>query len=569
MALRSAVLLALTAALVKPAAASTTRIQLEPDVEWRSPVGWTQGAPSPNTTVNLVFVLRLSPDSHRALESAFWEVSDPENPRYGDFLSQDEIRTMLNISSDAVGAVVEFVQSHGGKANVNPTSDLISVSISLTAAEAMLQTTIRSYRSTGGRTIHRCAINSSYSLPNHIAVHVWLVTNLMQFPQADSRAPKFTKPAFDHCQKGWIVPQDLQRLYSLDASKIGPAPGSTGAAVAEFTGEYWSDTDLQAFATEVGLPKVHVIDATQNNNQYKCIEEPFGSCTESHADIEILGSLLGPSVNLSSFYFDDYDLMSWAAKVGSLANPPLVHSISYGVDENQTAGAAYMNALNTQFMQLGARGVSVLVSSGDAGVWGREGFFVCTTTGHFNPAFPASSPYVTSVGGTDFKDGGDFSKGEVGSQYSGGGFSLNFPRPQYQDAAVQSYLGKARLPQASDFNRNGRAFPDISANFGHVAPYCIRSTGEFQDFAGTSASCPVVAAVFALLNEKRLAAGGKPLGFLNPFLYQTAAKSPQAYTDIVAGTNKADCPDGFDAIAGYDPVTGVGTPVFAELLKLI
>jgi tripeptidyl-peptidase-1 len=513
--------------------------------------------------------MRLSAQSRLALESTFWAVSDPLHPNYGDFLTPDDIREMLNISSVAVRAVVEFIQLHGGNAAVNPTSDLISVSIPLTAAETMLQTRIRTYRSTGGRTIHRCAPNAGYSLPNHIADHVWMVSNLMQFPKTGNRAPRVNKPAFDHCQEGWILPKDVMRLYSLDGSTIAPALGSTGAAVAEFAGEYWSSSDLQAFATEVGLPKINVIDATQNNDEYKCIEEPYGSCEESHADIEILGSLLGPRFNLSSFYFDDYDLMSWAAKVGSLSKPPSVHSISYGQDENQTAGADYMNALNSQFMQLGVRGVSVLVSSGDAGVWGREGFFVCTTTGHFNPAFPASSPYVTSVGGTDFKDGADFSKGEAGSQYSGGGFSLNFARPQYQDAAVESYLSKARLPPASYFNRNGRAFPDISANFGHVAPYCIRSQGEFHDFGGTSASCPVVAAAFALLNEKRLAAGGKPLGFLNPFLYQTAVKSPQAFTDIVTGTNKADCPDGFDAIAGFDPVTGVGTPVFVELLKLI
>ena len=57
--------------------------------------------------------------------------------------------------------------------------------------------------------------------------------------------------------------------------------------------------------------------------------------------------------------------------------------------------------------------------------------------------------------------------------------------------------------------------------------------GRWAGVAGTSASCPVVAGIFARLNAKRLAAGGKPMGFLNPFIYQ----NPSGFFDVTQGIN--------------------------------
>lgn len=78
---------------------------------------------------------------------------------------------------------------------------------------------------------------------------------------------------------------------------------------------------------------------------------------------------------------------------------------------------------------------------------------------------------------------------------------------------------------------------------------------------GTSASSPTVAGVIALLNDARMQAGRPPLGYLNPFLYQNMA----AFNDIQQGTNSAGHKYGFTACAGWDPVSGVGTPIYAKL----
>ena len=93
--------------------------------------------------------------------------------------------------------------------------------------------------------------------------------------------------------------------------------------------------------------------------------------------------------------------------------------------------------------------------------------------------------------------------------------------------------------------------------------------GKSSTLSGTSGSAPAFAALVSLLNEARLSNGGAPLGFLNPWLYQNAG----AFTDITEGTNalgdfKHPGPTkyGWNCTVGWDPITGLGTPVFTKLL---
>lgn len=74
---------------------------------------------------------------------------------------------------------------------------------------------------------------------------------------------------------------------------------------------------------------------------------------------------------------------------------------------------------------------------------------------------------------------------------------------------------------------------------------------------GTSAACPVVAGMIGLINDARHAAGRPTLGFLNPFLYA----NPECFQDITGGKNL------YGATKGWDPASGLGTPIFACLLK--
>lgn len=65
------------------------------------------------------------------------------------------------------------------------------------------------------------------------------------------------------------------------------------------------------------------------------------------------------------------------------------------------------------------------------------------------------------------------------------------------------------------------------------------------------------------INEERIAAGKGTIGFINPALYQ----NPGILNDITNGTNPGCGSDGFSAVTGWDPVTGLGTPNFPKMLK--
>ena len=88
--------------------------------------------------------------------------------------------------------------------------------------------------------------------------------------------------------------------------------------------------------------------------------------------------------------------------------------------------------------------------------------------------------------------------------------------------------------------------------------------GSFIQVDGTSASAPIVGSVISLINEQRLHAGKSTVGFINPVLYA----NPSALNDITSGDNPGCGTNGFTAVSGWDPVTGLGTPNYQKLLAI-
>ena len=188
-------------------------------------------------------------------------------------------------------------------------------------------------------------------------------------------------------------------------------------------------------------------------------------------------------------------------------------------------------------MKLGMQGVSIVVSSGDSGVAGPPGDDNpngCLGPGGkiFSPDFPATCPYLTTAGATFLPPGGDATKDQevaVTRFPSGGGFSNIYPIPSYQAKAVANYFATSNPPypyysatngtgigaNGGIYNRIGRGYPDISAVGDNVV---IFNMGLPILIGGTSASAPVFAAILNRINEERIAAGKKTIGFANPTL---------------------------------------------------
>lgn len=245
---------------------------------------------------------------------------------------------------------------------------------------------------------------------------------------------------------------------------------------------------------------------------------------------------------------------------------PQVLSISY-TDDEQSVPRAYASHVCDLFMQLTSRGVSVLVASGDGGEAGTGSTSGCyANDGYANqtrfiPTFPASCPYVTSVGAT-----AAYST-TTGNDLSAGGFSNFFGVPSWQQNATSGYIAALNGSHAGWYNASGRGIPDIAAIGSYI------NIGGGLHTKGTSASTPIAASIIALINDKRLRAGKPSLGFLNPLLY--SGQLDMALTDCTEGSGgsctwgQSNFEPGFDALPGWDPVTGMGTMNLGVMLELL
>lgn len=283
-----------------------------------------------------------------------------------------------------------------------------------------------------------------------------------------------------------------------------------------------------------------------------------------------------------------------------------VISTSYSYNEADLT-PFYENRQCYEYMKLGLQGVTFLYSSGDYGVAGNGGQCIDVATGTYNngtyfqtstlviakppqvqlecstpPSLapvPVSSRLtppqsnhlttldITSVGATQVKPGASVTAPEKAAEsviYSGGGFSNVFALPSYQASAVGTYFAKHKPAYGSDrynTSQHSRGFPDVSAN---GVNYVIAIDGNFSYVYGTSASAPTFGAIMTLVNSARLSVGKGPVGFINPVIYKNA----WMFNDITEGGNQGCGTPGFQAVKGWDPVTGLGTPNFPRMLAI-
>ena len=237
-------------------------------------------------------------------------------------------------------------------------------------------------------------------------------------------------------------------------------------------------------------------------------------------------------------------------------------------------------ALHSALEVATARHVTVVAASGDIGAVGEPCEVVEGLTGGNFPPFkeanlPAADPLVLAAGGTSLtanhKNGAYIAEsawglpfGDPGSQFqaSGGGFSRVIARPSYQ-------IG---VPGIGAY----RGVPDVAAMASpHTGMAVVTSTGgtsyTIEGHGGTSASAPLWAGLVALADQD----AGHHLGFVNSAIYQIG-RGPlyhKAFHDVTSGDNSVSFPPatitGYQAKAGWDPVTGWGSPDASVLVPLL
>ncbi|KAK2589722.1 hypothetical protein QQS21_012604, partial [Conoideocrella luteorostrata] len=495
-------------------------------------------------------------------------IATPGDELYGQHLSKEAADAFLAPNPESVRLVREWLASEGlgDDSEVASAGDNVIVRASVGDVEKLLKTEYSPFvDQESGHVVMRTL---QYSIPDILKSHIDVIQPTTFFGMKSGGLTRMDPPA--HIKGGpgagpdcsSSSPSCLSRLYNYAGAQVYSA-GRIG--IGGFIGQFASASDLSIFMQR---------QVTQNNTDqsFTCVSVNNGACPGSPAGVEanldtqyvraitqripnVFYSTGGsPPTNGSEPNNEPYlEFLNYLLALPDSDLPNTI-SISYG-DDLTTVPTDYAIKCCDLFAKLGARGVSVLISSGDSGV-GKK----CPDK-KFSTEFPSSCPWVTSVGGTDGTGP------ESAWSGSGSGFSPLFAQPAYQAETVKKWLKNDQTHQGQNpyFNASGRAYPDVAAL---ATQFPVVVDGSESRVGGTSASAPVFAGIIQLVNSDRLSRGKKPLGFLNPWLYSSAAS---ALTDIKNGGNSG-CQNingkGFQAVEGWDPVTGLGTPNFEKLLQV-
>ncbi|KAH9823548.1 tripeptidyl peptidase [Melampsora americana] len=570
----------------------------------RAPSTFTKvsSRPSRDHQIDLRFGLRTQIED--TIDALLGRISDPLHPSYLDYLTDDQSNKLSTPDEEAISAVSDWLSSHGFKQDRirwSKMKDWVTVTnIPLPKAEYMLDTRYSIFQHLDGDQIIR---TESFSLPHHLHRHIDVVQPTTMFGRLkrqhnqvrvaeelseEESSLLLDTPNANNCTNPYVVTNGcLRKLYQTFDYKPKSVQMGNRIGITGFLGEAANFNDTQRFlATQRPDQKGHTFEVVSVNggeNPQTLSADQISRRVGIEASIDTQTALgfTSPTSNVfwtvggsppfkpdrSSPKNTNEPYLAWLEYILSLSNSeiPQVISTSYG-DSEQTVPLSYARKVCHGFAQLGARGVSVIFSSGDDGV-GKNGRCISNDGSdrqQFIPIFPASCPYVTAVGATEnYEPEVAVSVGGPGGFVSGGGFSNYFPRLDWQKTAVKDYFVSLGSKHSGLYNLTGRGYPDVSAQ---GAKYVIAWQGRFVKVGGTSASAPTFASVISLLNDYSLSRGGRPLGYLNPWLYSVGFRGLK---DITSGSSSGCDTDGFAARKGWDPVTGLGTPSFKKLKTLL
>ncbi|KAM5473106.1 vesicle formation at the endoplasmic reticulum [Microsporum audouinii] len=557
------------------------------------PQGWVQtGSPAPSS--QLKFKLALQQNKAAAFEQHVMDISNPKHENYGKHMTQEEVDAFLQPPAHMTDSVFNWLASEGiPKHSIKADTDWLTFTTTVQKAEKLLNTHFYNFKNTIDNT--QVIRTLQYSVAESVAPYVHMIQPTTKFsaprPELSSVFTSDLEITFsaDVDCNVTITPDCIRDLYKMGNAFAKKDPRNR-LGISGYLEQY---AKLDDFSTFIDM---FVPSLKGTTFDFKSIN---GGKNEQNSSLDSVEASLDVdyAIGLSGALSTYYGTAGRGMLIPDLDQPnitnnnnepyleqlhyllglpdselPAVLSTSYGENE-QSVPKKYTDSACHLFARLGARGVSVIFSSGDTGVGSACQSNDGKKITKFNPIFPAACPFVTSVGGTHQINP------EVAIHFSSGGFSERFSRPWYQELDVNHYLQHELEHGKWDgmYNPSGRGFPDVSAQ---SYKFATRDHGRTIGVSGTSASAPLFAGVVSILNSIRLAHHKPRLGFLNPWLY-TIGRS--GFTDIVhggsdgcTGTDQySHLPTPYvpgaswNATRGWDPVTGLGTPNFETLSKLV
>lgn len=562
----------------RQSAASADSVFADPPV---SSAATLLGPADPGQRVSLALGLTRN---ETALDDYLEEIANPGSPRYRRFLKPSDIADQFGPSPSTQKAVLGFMQAHGVAMTLDASGAMAHGEATLAALSQIFSTGFGRY-SRNGRTF--VAPQARPALPQALQGSVSHVLGLSTEPALDRLGQSVVgqdgSPTASGTRSGCpgalarngFTPSQIRTAYGIDPLRSAGLQGQ-GIYMALVEESLFLQSNINEFVSCFGIagavaPQVVTVGTA-----------PTSLSDEPHLDIEIIVSVAPQVSGLYVFQSKLSSFADWARLYGAPLDTALtggnrvtILSSSLGKCELHwtTAGVAAMEKV---LKSLAVAGISVLTSAGDSGssdCYHSDGVTKTLSTG-----YPATSAYVTAVGGTNLAltagntiaGSGVWNESQWPSPYAsvgsggGGGVSTMVSRPSWQ--AGTGLFGSYRT------------VPDVALYADQRPGYVIygvdkkdTSTNRWFDDGGTSAATPLMASGVALLHQQA-AQHGTTLDLAYIWIYRLATSSGKyesAFYDIAVGNNNIFNVGCCLAGIGYDTASGWGSVNFSALSSLL
>ncbi len=542
-----------------------------------------------SSTQSVTFSVYLPLQNRDDLEQLLTSLNDPDSPAYHQWLTPEQFDARFALSPSSIQSIQQQLSTFGLTSTVLSPHHL-QVTGPASAIERALNTVLQNARYKSGKTTIVAAgpITPPSSLVNADAV----ITGLSGMIRMRSHALRDATPQNRYSSAGPYWFDDLKQAYSYPSYQVYDGKGSTIGIL--MTGGYNpADMDLYFGHEKLATPKFSEVDIDGG--------APFdpNNSFETHLDMQQTGGM-APKAKIILYNIPDLSdasIIDGLLKIleankadvvnMSFGGPELVYTAAYN---DGTDFTSLLRAEDDLFAQGNAQGITFVASSGDSGAL-SEPPLAClqpnatSTCGNFLPAveFPASSPHVTGVGGTNLATTFTGRVGDLNSAYvseeafpdplegdiffgtpatgaifgSGGGDSVVFHKPVFQN------LVKTGSPRF-------RTVPDLSLHMGGCPQGAVSCSpddssditvigGEAFGAVGTSASAVDFTGLTALAVQRF----GTRLGNENVLIYTLAAAQSagiglHVFRTGIPGFNGlfTTTPNGYNRVLGNGTLKG-------------
>jgi subtilase family serine protease len=551
------------------------------------------GPVSPDEQVSLEFMLPLR--NPAGLQSFLSEVYNPDSSLYRHFLTSSQFYAFYGPDPNEVAALITYMQSKGVQIHISATNPSVAeVKGTVSQIEEALKTQLDSF-SWDGQVFY--SATSQAQLPSQFS-NIQMIYGLEDFDSQlggtgavplyrtlGTVAPGQTSSSFPL----YYSPSEISQMYNATwLHNAGYNGTGVQIAIVDAYGDPYIQQELQNFSAEFGLPfysgTLNIIPVGPYNpengiytgwNVEVALDVEWAHAMAPNATINlyvaadsgnylldaVLNATLGSNGRAYHVYHNSIISMSWAEPENDWASSTPVDPV-YGLNYPW---------LDQVFQMDAALGITAFGSSGD---WGAYDQTYGQTSPYGGAAYPSTDPYVTGVGGTSLymnTTSGYYqwpyanATGTYGNETAwswnnyyewgtGGGWSTLFGQPSWQDGPGVLDNGQRGNPDVAwDADPQTGVLVSIFTGFSY----------EYYIIGGTSVGSPCWAGSMALIDQR----AGSPLGFINPAIYSilnNPTEYSKAFHDITVGNNNPD-----SATAGWDPLTGVGSPNLGELANYL